>query len=100
MWTFHTAYAHYSRCYALLYGNRYADGAFTSEVSRLCPRQYLYDNLTDHVIVGDDALDFSAIHWDLFISNANVLRNHPALRELGSVAEYADGLFVIASPGR
>jgi hypothetical protein len=95
VWTVHTVYRHYSPCYALLYADVYTNGAFTDEVSRLCPHQAVFDNLTNLVLYNGEQYGLPGGRWDVLVTNANVLAYRPDLKTAGELHEYLGGLFVV-----
>lgn len=77
LWT----YGSYSPCYALWFGNDYADAAQTGAIAKVCPHQYSYNLWNKMIVTPDGILELGDDRWDLLISREELVLSYDPLKD-------------------
>jgi hypothetical protein len=78
------AYGSYSPCFALRFGNNYADQVFTDEINQICPNQLRFDIWSEKAILPEGPRSLSeSDNWDvLILSSRYLIENHEEFGEI------------------
>lgn len=86
----------YSYCSALLQGDNYTFGAFATEMNSICPNQAFFFFRQDWVLYRGQPTALDTLHWDLLVTNKQMLAGNPAWKEKGIIWDYPGDLVIVS----